>query len=129
FRTSRAVHHKKAVNGQGAVNSAVGARYNYPGVESVYVTEDVPTCLAEKMFYFQREVLTQLDKLHLFGGTPPALEQRYCLWEIFFRHEVVDIFDLSAGTASAMNVFPSLMLNPSQDYEHLKHRRAQIQSS
>jgi hypothetical protein len=28
-----------------------------------------------------------------------------------------------------MNIYPSLMLNPSQDYNHLKDRRAAIQSS
>src|SRR6516164_1750794 len=73
FRTSSNKHHPKVVNGDGAVRSRHGARYNYPGARSVYLTEDVPSCLAEKMFYFQREVLTALDALHLshFPVIPP----------------------------------------------------------
>src|SRR5205823_4107586 len=36
---------------------------------------------------------------------------------------------LTLASASAVGVFPSLMLNPSQDYEHLKDRRAFIESN
>src|SRR6185312_900768 len=34
-----------------------------------------------------------------------------------------------AANASAVGVFPSLMINPSQDYFHLKERRAFLQNS
>ena len=61
----------------------------------MYLTEDPPTRLAEKMFYLQREVLTALDGLHL--PHSPGI--------------------------------PCLMLNPAQDYHHLKDRRADIQAS
>src|SRR3954449_5862924 len=73
FRTASARHHPKVVNGEGAVRSRHGARYNHPGVRTVYLAEDPLTCLAEKMFYFQREVLTALDCLHLplAPGIPP----------------------------------------------------------
>lgn len=64
FRTPRVAHHKKVVNGQGAVRSRHGARYNYPGVQSVYLADTPLTCFAERMFYFHREVLTGLDDLH-----------------------------------------------------------------
>ncbi len=39
----------------------------------MYLTEDPITCFAEKMFYFQREVLTALDGLHRphSPGIPP----------------------------------------------------------
>jgi hypothetical protein len=87
FRTASTKHHAKVVNGDGAVRSRHGARYNYPGARSVYLTEDPPTCLAEKMFYFQREVLTALDGLHLphSPGIPP-FSQKFVLWDVVLRN-------------------------------------------
>jgi hypothetical protein len=130
FRTASTKHHAKVVNGQGAVRSRHGARYNYPGVLSVYLAEDPPTCIAEKMFYFQREVLTALDGLHLphSPGIPPFL-QRFVLWEVVLRNPLPNLFDLSIANAPAAGVFPCLVLNPSQDYHHLKDRRAHIQAA
>ena len=52
FRTRSAAHHTKVVNGEGAVRSRHGARYNYPGVRSVYLADTPLTCFAERMFYF-----------------------------------------------------------------------------
>jgi hypothetical protein len=130
FRTASNKHHAKVVNGEGAVRSRHGARYNYPGVRSVYLTEDLPSCIAEKMFYFQREVLTALDGLHLphAPGIPP-FTQKFVLWEVVLRNPVANVFDLSVANAPAAGVFPCLLLNPSQDYYHLKDRRADIQAS
>src|SRR5205085_948073 len=104
--------------------------YNYPGVRTVYLAEDVPTCLAEKMFYFHRRVLTGLDGLHL----PPALsvppfQLTFVLWDVVLRNPVGNVFDLTVANAPAAGVFPSLLLNPSQDYWHLKDRRADMQAS
>jgi hypothetical protein len=130
FRTTGTRHHAKVVNGEGAVRSRHGARYNYPGVRSVYLTEDVPTCLAEKMFYLQREVLTALDGLHLphSPGIPP-FTQTFVLWDVVFRNPVPNVFDLSMANAPAAGACPCLVLNPSQDYHHLKDRRADVQAA
>jgi hypothetical protein len=130
FRTRSAAHHKKVVNGEGAVRSRHGARYNYPGVRSVYLADTPLTCYAERMFYFHREVLTGLDGLHL-ASVPivPPFHQRFILWDVVLRAPVADVFDLSVANAPAAGVFPCLMLNPSQDYLHLKDRRAAIQSA
>src|SRR5262249_54674535 len=52
------------------------------------------------------------------------------LWEIQFDYILTDIFDACIPSApSYFTIFPSLMLNPSQDYIHLKQRRADIESS
>src|SRR5258708_18743138 len=64
FHTPNAAHHKKVVNGMGARKSHAGARYNYGGVPTVYLADSVQTCLAEKLFYFQREIVRRLDALH-----------------------------------------------------------------
>jgi len=122
LRTISARHHKNVVNGMGAVRSRHGARYNYPGVRTVYLTEDVPTCLAEKMFYFHREVLTGLDSLHLvpLGPVVPPFQQTFVLWDVVLRNSVADVFDLTVASAPTAGVFPCLLLNPSQDYWHLK---------
>ena len=130
FRTASTRHHPKVVNGEGAVRSRHGARYNYPGARSVYLTENPLTCFAEKMFYFQREVLTALDGLHLplSPGIPP-FAQRFVLWDIVLRNPVANVCDVSVVNAPAAGVFPCLLLNPSQDYHHLKDRRADIQAS
>jgi len=130
FRTASTKHHPKVVNGEGAVRSRHGARYNYPGARSVYLTENPLTCFAEKMFYFQREVLTALDGLHLphSPGIPPFL-QKFVLWDVVLRNPVANVFDLSIANALAASSFPCLMLNPSQDYHHLKDRRADIQAA
>jgi hypothetical protein len=101
---------------------------NHPGVRTVYLAEDPATCFAEKMFYFQQEALIGLDVYHITHVFPP-FQRPFVLREIFFRKDVPDIFESSLANASAMNVYPSLMLNPSQEYEHLKNRRAAIQSN
>ncbi len=130
FLTASVTHHKKVVNGAGAVRSRHGARYNYPGVRTVYLAEDVPVCLAEKMFYFHREVLTGLDSLHLpLAPVVPPFQQPFVLWDVVLRNPVANVFDLTPANAPAAGVYPSLMLNPSQDYWHLKDRRAEIQAS
>jgi hypothetical protein len=126
FNTSSAVDHRKVVNGAGAVQSPVGARYNHPGVCTVYLAEDLGTCLAEKMFYFHREIIRGIDISHLLGLIPPFV-QRFVLWAIELQNDVPDVCDLNTKTASAVGVFPSLMTNPSQDYLHLKDRRAFLQ--
>jgi hypothetical protein len=114
------------VNGRGAVNNPFGSRYSYPNASAIYLTEDVETCLAERMFYFHREVLPALDRFHI-NGILPAFQQSFVLWEVEFSRNIPDVADLSLANASAFHVFPSLMLNPSQDYHHLKQGRANIQ--
>jgi hypothetical protein len=128
FNSSSPGDHPKVVNGQGAVKNYAGARYNYPNVCTVYLAEDVPTCLAEKMFYLHREVIRGIDSSHLTGIIPP-FRQRFILWEIELANDVADVCELNATNASAVGVFPSLMTNPSQDYLHLKDRRAFLQSN
>ena len=130
FRTRSAAHHTKVVNGEGAVRSRHGARYNYPGVRTVYLADTPLTCFAERMFYFHREVLTGLDGLHLLpvSVVPPFL-QTFVLWAVVFRTAVANVFDLSVANAPAAGVFPCLLMNPSQDYRHLKDRRAAIQAA
>jgi hypothetical protein len=130
FRTASARHHRKVMNGEGAVRSRHGARYNYPGVRTVYLAEDPLACFAEKMFYFHREVLTGLDSLHLTTApvVPPFL-QTFVLWDVALRNPVANVLDLTVANAPAAGVFPCLLLNPSQDYWHLKERRADIQAS
>jgi hypothetical protein len=130
FRTASTKHHPKVVNGEGAVRSRHGARYNHPGARAVYLTDNLAACLAEKMFYFQREVLVALDALHLphAPGIPP-FAQRFVLWDVVLRNPVADVFDLSVTNAPAAGTFPCLLLNPSQDYHHLKDRRADIQAA
>jgi hypothetical protein len=47
---------------------------------------------------------------------------------VVLRNPVTNVFDLSIANAPAAGVFPCLMLNPSQDYHHLKDRRADMQA-
>jgi hypothetical protein len=130
FLTANVAHHTRVVNGAGAVRSRHGARYNYPGVRTVYLAEDVGVCLAEKMFYFHREVLTGLDSLHLpLAPAVPPFQQPFVLWDVVLRSPVANVLDLTPANSAAAGVYPCLMLNPSQDYWHLKDRRADIQSA
>jgi RES domain-containing protein len=126
FRTARTSLHKNVVNGQGARKSRHGARYNYPGVTTVYLAENQEACFAERMFYFHREVLTAMDRYHLTGVLPPFV-QTFVLWEIVFKTAIPDVFELNPANAPATNIFPSLLVNPSQDYNHLKDARAAIE--
>ena len=128
FNTPTPADHAKVVDGQGAKSNAAGARYNYPGAETVYLTEEPVTCLAERTYYMQREILRAIDRQHLIGVLPP-FTKNYVLWEITFSRDFNHVFDFNIpGTATFAAVFPSLMLNPSQDYEHLKLKRAEIQA-
>jgi hypothetical protein len=130
FHTPNPVHHKKVVNGMGARKSFAGARYNYGGVLTVYLADSVQTCFAEKMFYFQREIVRRLDALHqpLSPGVP-AFRDTFMLWDIRLKKAIPNVCHLTQASASAVGVFPSLMVNPSQDYDHLKDRRAFIESN
>jgi hypothetical protein len=120
--------HRRVVSGDGGVKSSEGARYNYGGVRTVYLTQDLETCFAEKMFYFHREVLIGIDQLPVLG-VPPPFEQQFTLWTVSFDHPVEHVVDLNdPHNASYFHIFPSLILNPSQDYSHLKQRRSVIES-
>lgn len=114
----------------GARKSYGGARYNHGGVLTVYLADTVETCVAEKLFYFQREIMRRLDALHLpVNAGVPAFRETFTLWEIRLKNDVHDVCHLTQHSASAVGVYPSLMTNPSQDYEHLKDRRNFIESS
>jgi hypothetical protein len=120
YHTPNRVHHKKVVNGMGAKNSYAGGRYNHGGVVTVYLADSVETCFAEKMFYFQREVVRRLDTLHLpLSPGLPAFSATFTLWEVRLKKAIPDVCHLTQANASAVGVFPSLMVNPSQDYDHL----------
>lgn len=128
YRTANAAHHKKVVNGMGGRKSHAGARYNYGGVLAVYLAASIETCFAEKLFYFQREVVRRLDALHLpLSPGVPAFSGTFAFWDIRLKKSIPDVCHLTQTGASAVGVFPSLMVNPSQDYEHLKERRAFIE--
>jgi RES domain-containing protein len=126
FRTAKASLHRNVVNGQGARKSRHGARYNHPGATTVYLAENLETCFAERMFYLHREVLAAMDHLHQTGVLPPFV-QTFVLWEIRLKTTIPDVFELSLANSPAMHVFPSLIVNPSQDYHHLKDARAAIE--
>ena len=127
FSAGSPSNHPRVVNGQGAKKSRYGARYNYAGAPTVYLTEDLETCFAEKMFYFQRDVVQGIDKLHLFSSIP-HFHQKFALWEIEFLTPITHVADLNIpGAMNFFSIFPSLPLNPSRDYEHLKDARANIE--
>jgi hypothetical protein len=120
--------HPRVVSGDGGVKSSQGSRYNYGGVRTVYLTQDLETCFAERMFYFHRQVLLGIDQLADLG-VPPPFQQQFTLWTVSFDQPINHVVDLNdAGTVSYFRIFPSLTLNPSQDYSHLKQRRAVIES-
>src|SRR5437763_4197970 len=129
FSNGAPPNYRNVVNGLGARKSRFGARYNHPGATTVYLTEDLETCFAEKMFYFQRDVVQGIDRLHMFGAIPP-FQQTFALWEVILKSQINHVADLNiAGATAFFRVFPSLPLNPSRDYEHLKDVRANIESS
>ena len=84
-----------------------------------------------------RKCSTSIEKR--FGGlTPctclsslgvPLFSAKFTLWEIRLKKAIPAVCHLTQASASAVGVFPSLMLNPSQDYEHLKDRRAFLESN
>jgi hypothetical protein len=67
-----------------------------------------------------------MDRFHHTGVLPPFV-QTFVLWEIILKSDIPDVFDLTVANAPAMQVFPSLIINPSQDYHHLKDARAAIE--
>ena len=121
--------HPRVVTGQGSVKSAEGSRYNHGGVRTVYLTQDLETCFAEKMFYFHRQLLIGIDEL-ADSGVPPPFQQQFTLWTVSFDRPINDVIDINDPVAvSHFHIFPSLTLNPSQDYSHLKRRRTRIESN
>lgn len=128
YSTGSRANYLRVVDGKGALKTKFGGRYNYPGARTVYLTEDLETCFAEKMFYFHREVVRGIDLYHKLGAIPP-FEQTFALWEIVFKNSINDVAALTLpGATNFFGVFPSLPLNPSQDYDHLKQKRADIES-
>ncbi len=128
YHTNNPALNNKVVDGRGAIKSYLGARYNHGGVLTVYLTENVDVCFAERMFYFHRESLNLLDQFHK-TKTPPPFDKKFVLWEITFARNIRDVFDMSlSGAPLLYQVFPSLMVNPSQDFDYLKNRRNFIES-
>src|SRR5580704_17379113 len=100
FNTANAAHHKKVVNGTGARKSHAGARYNFGGALTVYLADSVQTCIAEKMFYFQREIVRRLDVLHLpLSPGVPAFTGTFTLWDIRLKNAVPDVCRLTPASA------------------------------
>jgi RES domain-containing protein len=128
FRTRDSKKHKIVVNGQGALKNPNGGRYDYGMAITVYLTDTIEACLAEKMFYFQRETVRSLDAMHLINSVVPPFQQQFVLWEVVFQNDIVQVCELSEANAPGLHVIPSLMVNPSQDYKHLKQRRNDIQA-
>jgi len=127
--TPNSADYVKVVNGQGSARNPQGARYSPPIAPTVFLAEDRETCFAEKLFYFQRDILRQIDLCHFTGLPIPPFNKDIVLWEVTFSGSIPDVVDLcKAGTPNFFGVYPSLMNNPSQDYEHLKDRRAHIQA-
>lgn len=131
FLSSNPDDNVKIVNGRGAVKSREGARYNYPGALTVYLTEDFDTCFAEKMFYFHRETVRVLDEATVVGSSVPVppFVAKFILWEIEFSTNIDKIFDLILPNAvQTYNIIPSLVMNPARDYKHLKDKRAEVEN-
>ena len=93
------------------MKNPTGSRYAHGAMRSVYLTENVPTCLAEAMFYFHREALTALDAPHILG-VPPPFQKASVLWEITFTNDVVDLADLSVGVTGQARGEPKRLLGP-----------------
>jgi len=91
------------------------------------LSETVEACLAERMFYFHREIIEAMEALHLNASLLPSFQKPSVLWEIEFSAPITNVLDLSQTNASAVSVFPSLVLNPARDYQHLRDRRGNIQ--
>jgi len=129
FNTADPSKHALVVNGEGAFRNRSGARYNKFAQKTVYLTEDIETCLAESLFYFNRKIVESLEELHKNKHhTLPLFKEKFVLWEVIFDKPAPDILDLEApGALSTFTIFPSLLYNPSQDYEHLKEKREDIQ--
>ena len=131
FLTKSPAHHPKVVNGQGALHSPSGARFNHGMVPTVYLAENPETALAEIMFYFQREYLQTLDAWHVSFPAllaPPPYQKRFVLWRLELAKDILDVADLTVSSAPHFGVFPLMLTNPSQDYRHLKDRRNYIQA-
>jgi hypothetical protein len=129
FLTANPALHVKVVDGQGAKRNPYGSRYSPKIAETVYLTEDVETCIAEKMFYFHKETVEAIDGMHpLKGLLLPPFNKTFVMWEVEFKNDVDDVADITKSYSS-FSVFPFLTLSPSQDYEHLKDRRAHIQAA
>lgn len=58
----------------------------------------------------------------------PSFTKIRMLWRIVFQQDIVNIADLNMQNAGYFGVFPPMLTNPSQDYLHLKQRRADIQT-
>ena len=128
FLTTNLANHVNVVDGQGAKLNPDGGRYSPPIVETVYLTEDTEACVAEKMFYFHREIVQAIDELHLPKGLLPPFQKKFVMWEVEFQNAITDVADINLSY-SFFGVFPFLVHNPSQDYHHLKDRRVNIQAN
>jgi RES domain-containing protein len=88
----RPSHYRRVVNGEGAIMNRLGARYNHPGARAVYLAEDPLTCLAEKMYYFHRDFLSDP-----------------------FTNHATDLLDFAAGEIRVIPGPNPPSLNPSLD--------------
>ncbi|MCH9686934.1 MAG: RES family NAD+ phosphorylase [Deltaproteobacteria bacterium] len=127
FLTRDSTLHRQVVNGEGALHSPLGGRYNFPGAQTVYLADAPATCFAERLFYLQREIIAGIDRAHIMPHGVPPFTQPCVLWTVTLAVDMPSVFDLDAH-GSFYQVFPSLSLSPSQDYEHLKAKRAEIQA-
>jgi RES domain len=126
--TTNKRQHRHVVDGRGVFKTRFGGRYNHRGVVTVYLTESVETCFAERMFYFHREYLQALDTLHQTYALVPPFRKRFVIWEIELAIPINGVAEVNPNTAGYFQIYPAMLKNPSQDYEHLKNARSDIQT-
>jgi hypothetical protein len=79
------------------------------------------------MYYFHREYLQALDALHGAYAAVPPFRKTFAIWEIVFANPIADVAEVNVATAGYFQVYPAMLRNPSQDYEHLKRARGALQ--
>ena len=129
FLTTDPSNHVKVVDGQGAMHSKTGGRYNNRLVVTVYLAEDLAPCFSERMHYFHREQMQLLDQAAGIGATLPFVSTSI-LWRLTFKHDLDDVLDLTVpGRAAAFGIIPSMLQSPHDYYKHLQTKREDIQQA
>lgn len=118
-------------NGLGALNNPLPSRYSLGNRLTVYLSDNVYSCIAEFAYYFVKQYLTKTDEFvytnKLFNNNsafrhfmhfPPHESDEFILWRIKLKTPIENVAVINSSTAKNFGVYPTFAISPSHDYLH-----------
>jgi len=133
--------YNKIFNGLGALRNPLPSRYSLGNRLTVYLSDNIDSCIAEYAYYFLKQYLTKTDEFiytnNLFNYSntskhfaffPHHESDEFILWCMKLKYPIGNIAVINNSTATSFGIYPTFTISPSHDYLHSGAVRDVIQN-